>query len=446
MARSTPVSPPSPLDLSTTGLIQVDKLINAGRLPEAAALLNDLQARIEGDPRIYMMGTRLGDAAGRPDAALMSARKAVQVAPQWAPAALDLALCLARQNLFTEAAAEAERAAALAPGHLPTIAGVIEIAHRAGYAALALKYLPRAIELAAPDNAAFRRMMAQDLISVGRAGEAIEVFDTLLAADPADEVSLRGRAMAAQGAGDRERAVADWAALAARHPDDEALRYQLSVARGETPETQPASIPRALFDELAPIFDHHAVRDLKYRLPQVVAGWIVEKYPDRNLNLLDLGCGTGLLGACLGPVEGSLIGVELSEKMIEQAHRHQVYARFHRVDLVEALRDTLPDQYDVVAALDVFVYTGELSEVIRNAWKVTRPGGYFVFSCERAGEDEAKLVLRETNRYAHRQSHIETLCRDAGFDALDVQDIMLRLENAQPIDGYWIAARKATTA
>ena len=96
-------------------------------------MLNELQTRVQGDPRIFMMGMRLAEAAGQPEGAVKAARQAVKIAPDWAPAVLDLALLLARQNQFVEAAQQAKRAVELAPGDLRTLRGAIDIAHRAGY-------------------------------------------------------------------------------------------------------------------------------------------------------------------------------------------------------------------------------------------------------------------------------------------------------------------------
>lgn len=453
MARSKPKTdggtkapPQSALSMSHSRLAEAARLIDSGRLPEAAAVLDDLQSKVQGDPRIYMMGMRLAEASGRPEAALDAARLAARIAPRWAPAVLDLALCLARRNQFREAAAEAEKAVELAPDQLAAVDGAIQVAHRAGYAELALKHLPKAIVLSAPDNAAYRRMQGRDLTAVGRYAEAIAAFDALLADFPDDAAALEGRAQAALAAGDRAAAVADWKALLARHPDDEGFRYHLAVAEGVPPGTQPASLPRALFDDLAPVYDHHMVRDLKYQLPKEVAGWILERFPERKLDVLDLGCGTGLLGVCLGRLDGFLIGVDVSEKMIEQAARHELYHRFHRANLLDALRETPAGLYDVVAALDVFIYSGELGEAIPNGHRVTRPGGYFVFSCESAEEDGPDWVLRPTNRYAHRRSHVESLCADAGFTEVELRETTLRLEGGQPVEGFVVTARKGAAA
>ena len=174
---------------------------------------------------------------------------------------------------------------------------------------------------------------------------------------------------------------------------------------------------------------------------------LLEKHPDRKFNLLDLGCGTGLVGACLGRIDGHIIGVDLSEKMIEQAARHGIYSRFHRVNVLDALRETPADHYEAISCADVLVYVGDLAPVIPNALRVLKPGGHFIFSCETAGEDEADLVLRPSQRYAHKASSVERQLREAGFDDIVIEHLpMLRMENNQPLPGFLAVARKPLTA
>ena len=146
---------------------------------------------------------------------------------------------------------------------------------------------------------------------------------------------------------------------------------------------------------------------------------------------------------CLGRIDGFLIGVDLSEQMTAQAIRHNVYDRFHHVNVLDALAETPPSLYDVIAALDVFIYVGDVAIAIPNAHRILVPGGRLIFSCETAAQDEADLVLRPTGRYAHKRSHIEALCRSAGFADLSIEDCELRLEQGQPIAGFLVVAKKA---
>ena len=178
-------------------------------------------------------------------------------------------------------------------------------------------------------------------------------------------------------------------------------------------------------------------------MPERAAQLLNELHPDRRFNLLDLGCGTGLLGVYLGPINGFIIGVDLSEKMIEQAARHNVYARFHNVNVLDALRDTPADHYEAITCLDVLVYVGDLTPVIPNAHRILKAGGHFIFSCEAVAEDEADLVLRKSQRYAHKASHVERLCREAGFDDVEIEHLpALRMENNEPLPGFLVVAHK----
>ncbi len=128
--------------------------------------------------------------------------------------------------------------------------------------------------------------------------------------------------------------------------------------------------------------------------------------------------------------------------MIDQAIKHGVYDRIHNVDLLEALEATPESLYDVIAALDVFIYVGDIAGAIRDAYRVLRPGGHFIFSCEQASEDEADLVLRPTQRYAHKASHVESMCRAAGFEQMTLEPMILRHEQNEPVPGFLVIARK----
>ena len=128
--------------------------------------------------------------------------------------------------------------------------------------------------------------------------------------------------------------------------------------------------------------------------------------------------------------------------MIEQAARHGVYSRFHTVNLHDALQATPEGLYHVMTALDVFIYAGDVTEALPNAQRILRPDGVLYFSCEAAPEDGPDLVLQANGRYAHKRSHIEALCQQAGFDSIDVQALVLRQEAGQPVPGFLVTAHK----
>ena len=226
------------------------------------------------------------------------------------------------------------------------------------------------------------------------------------------------------------------------HPDEAVRRFHAAVARGETPPTQPAPLVAELFDGLAERFEKHLVGRLQYRVPHRVADIVLDRHPERRLDLLDLGCGTGLLGLCLGRLDGELIGVDLSARMLEQAVPLGIYSTLRQGDALAELRATPAERYDCIAACDVFIYIGDLSNLIPAAFRALRPGGVLIFSCEETGAAEGPLQLRASGRYAHSRAATASLCSQAGFSDCTFEDIALRLEADRPIDGYIAIAAK----
>lgn len=413
-----------------------------GQLREAAQTLNEAQKILPGDARIFMMAGLMAEKSGNIQGAFEMLRKSVATAPGWGPGLLELALLLARQNQFAEAIEKAEEVARLEPKNLVVLAGVVDIAHRAGHTEMAVRHLRRGLELV-PGDVQLRRLLARDLDTLGQHADALEIWGALIAQDPHDREALLGRVRTFLAMGAPAQAQADTAHLLELLPDDPVIAYYGALAKGETPLHQPVELNRALFDGMAEIYDQHIVRGLGYRLPKIVADRILERYPEKHLNVLDLGCGTGLLGVCLGRLDGFLIGVEISQKMIEQAARHKVYDRFHTVDLNEALAATPEAQYEVLTALDVFIYTGDLTRAVPDAHRILQPAGDFWFSCELAPEEGPDLVLQANGRYAHKRSHVAQVCRTAGFEAVDIEELDLRREAGVPVRGMLVRARKA---
>lgn len=430
------------LDPLAKRLQKVRHLATSGKLTEAAQILNAAAKGAPDDPRVFIAGSRLAEASGNAKGAQELMRKAVEVAPYWPVAVTELSFLLARQNQFKDAIDFAERAVQLDGDNFEVLGRVIDVAHRAQNMELAVKWLDRAIALA-PDNRHLRGLLARDLRLRGQHDRSIATYDGLLESDPKDALALLGRIQTRLAMGQQDQAAADAQALLLLAPDNEEARFWSEQALGRTPSRQPASVVRDLYDGFADMYDQHVVGALKYKLPRDAAARIQALYPDNKFNLLDLGCGTGLLGACLGRIEGALVGVELSTGMIAQAGRHGVYDRFHNVDLLDALRETPASLYDVIAALDVFIYVGDLTAAIPDAYRVLREGGRFIFSCETATEDEADLVLRPTQRYAHKASRIEALCRAAGFADVTLEPMPLRYESLAPVQGFLVIASKA---
>ncbi len=425
----------------TRHLQSTDELIKKGELTKATAQLNEAVQAFPQDPRVYLIGARMAEASGNAQGARELAQRAIQVNPNWSVSVTEYAHLLARQNQFQLAIEQAEKAVQLDPRDPQVLQRVIEVAQRAQALHLAVRWLRLLMEVA--PTLGVKRLLASDLHALGQHDEAIDLYTQMVDAIPGDVLARSGRMQAAYSKGDLALAKSDAEYLVKADPGNPQLRFWLELASGNTPVTQPVSVFKEIFDSSADLYDQHMVRSLRYQLPKQVAKLITDRYPDLKLNVLDLGCGTGLLGVCLGRINGALVGVDVSEKMIEQAARHNVYDRFHTVNLLDALTETPDALYQVIAALDVFIYVGDLSQAIPHAHRILAPGGHLMFSCETAKPKEANLVLRPSMRYAHKRSHIQALCKSAGFVDVSIEETDLRLENDKPVAGFVVVARKA---
>lgn len=416
--------------------------IAQGQLKEAATTLNEAQRIQPNDARIFMLAGLMAEKSGNHKKALESLRICVATAPQWAPGMLELALYLARHNQFKEAIEWAEKVTALAPKNLQSLEKVVDIAHRAGNVEMAIRHLQRGLQLY-PNDQNLMQLLGTDLRRAHRHDESLVIWNKLLERNP-DELSfLFAHFQTLLAAGRPQEGLSSTSRIISKIPDDEVAQYCHQIALGKVPKQQPESLSRVIFDESAKSFDLHLVHKLGYQLPKIVAAKIEANYPTKKLNVLDLGCGTGLLGVFLGRIDGFMIGVEPSTKMLEQAARHNVYDRFHTIDLRDALRETPYNLYQVIAALDVFIYVGDLAEAIPNALRILTAGGHFYFSCETAPANGPDLILQSNGRYAHSIQSVERLCQQAGFAHVEIEEQVIRTEAGEPVQGFLVTATKA---
>lgn len=432
-----------PNDAFTQTLQTIRQQIADGRLQEAAQALNAAQAQRPRDARIALLGMRLAEKAHNWPAAEQAARRAVALEPHWPVALMELALVLARH--VKTSAEEALRLASTAvqqdPRDVQVLRTAVVVASLTEHREQAVAWARQALALT-PDDMQLQLVLAQRLLELGDLPASRQAYERVLSRQPGDYAARLGMVSLLMQSGEKDQAKALVEALRQDHPHDDEVLYWHGVINEQLQQI-PGSVVSAMFDEHAAWFDTHLVAGLQYRAPQMAAERLLALYPDRTFNLLDLGCGTGLLGMCLGPIRGYMIGVDLSEKMIEQAARRQVYARFHQVNVLDALRETPGEHYEAIACLDTLVYVGDLAPVIPNAWRILKPGGCFIFTCESAAENEDDMVLRASGRFAHKASFVEKLCSQAGFGDVRLETLpTLRTEGGQPLEGFMVTARK----
>ena len=400
-------------------LLAVEADIQAGRLSEAAAMLNQLAQADPRDPRVYVGGWLLANRAGNTDAALYSAQRAVELAPK-SPMG-HYCLSETEHALGNDAAARSSinQALKLAPTNLQFREFAVNLANAHGDHAEAETHLRAAFAQNA-DIPGIKTLIGNALRSQSKFVEAETWLTQALEVNASDADALHGLAMIAYLRDDRALALQHIANALTARPADEGYLYLRAVFKGEAPSQPPEVMTRNLID-------HDASSDdpTKHRVAHRVAAAIQERFPERKLNILDLGCGAGSLAQTLGRVDGFFIGVDLSMPMLDEAKKHDVYARLHHVNLLEALEATDANEYEVIVAAEVFIHLGALDQAISGAFKVLRPGGWLFFSCEASPDEGPDFVVHKSMRYAQSQRYVNRLLDVAGFAAPLVEAIEL---------------------
>lgn len=197
-----------------------------------------------------------------------------------------------------------------------------------------------------------------------------------------------------------------------------------------------AGYVRHLFDQFSADYDARMIGQLGYAAPQILRDLTAMVMPGREqLDILDLGCGTGLAGLAFKPLAARLDGVDLSPAMIDKARARNIYDTLSIADLETALTAPGP-QYDLILAADTLVYLGDLATVFAGAAAKLKPDGYFLFTTEAAGEG---FELGPKRRWRHSAAYLRATAQTAGLAVAGLVAAAPRREANVPVEGFAVA-------
>jgi len=223
-------------------------------------------------------------------------------------------------------------------------------------------------------------------------------------------------------------------------PDDEAAKFMLqSLGTSATPDAAPVEHVRRIFDRCAGTFEKILVKDLEYKTPEILFN-LVQPYLAEKMNVLDLGCGTGLGAQLYRPFAGRLTGVDVSSKMLEKAEEKKIYNRLEIFDILQNW--DFPQKFDLIYSSDVFVYFGNLDTIIRSASSSLVNGGILAFSVERLEDNSINYRLFPSGRYAHSPTYIQSCMKRHGLQVIEEKESDIRKQSGNPVKGLLIVAKK----
>ena len=408
------------------------RLALAEVLPGDAAVAQ-VQAVLELYPDHGEAHARLGGWAldrDQNDLAVTHFRKALAQYADWSAVLNNLGLALGRLGSHTEAVDYAAQAVAVSPDHVGFRVNLAMALHHAGQGDAALEQAEQSTQ---DDPGNDEAWMALGLIRQTKgdfSGAALafaqvphlpsarwSLGEILRRLNRLDEAAEQYRACLELDADDRHGA-----------------RLGLALVTGEQgPERAPQAYVRQLFDDVADDFDRQLVDGLHYRAPQLLQQ-ALSPLVAGALDIMDLGCGTGLMGPVLKPWAKRLDGVDLSPAMVDKARQRGLYDDVFVGDVL-----TISGSYDLAVAADVLVYLGDLEPFMQAMQSLVRPGGLLAFTVERsAGADWA---LGEKSRYAHGADYVQRITGAAGFQPMVLDEVSTRSESGQPVPGLLMVVR-----
>lgn len=193
------------------------------------------------------------------------------------------------------------------------------------------------------------------------------------------------------------------------------------------------------FDKRAATYDEETVH---HRVVSALLDGVTIK---PGFRVLDVATGTGLLALkaaqCVGPT-GKVIGVDLSEGMLAEAHRKAAASELRNIDFLLADAEQAafpPATFDCIFCASALVLMADIPRALRRWFACLKPGGSLAFDApakpfglsERiadvAADHGVPLAYADV---ADTPSKCRSLLEEAGFAVVDIRT---ELADASPI-------------
>jgi predicted TPR repeat methyltransferase len=238
------------------------------------------------------------------------------------------------------------------------------------------------------------------------------------------------------GLGKHPEAARCYQRVVALCPDNTRVRLLAEVLDGKSKLTRvPADHVGALYNSFAGQFDQYA-KERGDCSPQMLASGLGPAPATASLDVLDLGCGTGLCGVQFRGWAKTLIGVDLAANMLAEARKRGIYDELIESDLLSVLQNS-PRQFDLIVASDVLLFLGDLGPLFAAFQRALRPGGRFAFTIDQL-EGAGDYRLMPWIHFAHSLAYVENLAVTTRMQTVQVQKVVFPRDGGHEAPGFVI--------
>lgn len=321
------------------------------------------------------------------------------------------------------------------PAHAETLMNLATCHLKLGHLNEAKSLYLKVLELM-PDEKQAHFNLGVISMQQGRPHEAITFYLQAIKLDANYYDAHHNLAAAYLSLNDRPTALLHFKAALSLHAHDEAVRHTVAIlSQDKHLSDSPPAYIRSLFDSYAGHYDQHLTATLHYQVPQLLLQMVLTFNPKATqLDMLDLGCGSGLTGQLFKPYAQKLVGVDLSKNMLALAEQKAIYDQLHETDMISYLTES-QDEFDLVLAGDVFVYTGDLAKLFSLISCRLKPGGLLAFNTEIS--DKETYQMTQSGRFAHYKGYIDQLAQDNQMQVLTYHVAVMRAQEGVDVPGHF---------
>ena len=161
--------------------------------------------------------------------------------------------------------------------------------------------------------------------------------------------------------------------------------------------------------------------------------WIDQFAAISGKNVVDVGCGGGILAESMARRGANVLGVDLADKPLKVAQLHAMEGGVANLDYrsiaAEDLAAEQPGAFDVVTCMEMLEHVPDPSSIIRACASMARPGGWVFFSTLNrnpksflfaivGAEYVLKLLPKGTHEFSRfiRPAELARWVREAGLE------------------------------
>jgi 2-polyprenyl-6-hydroxyphenyl methylase/3-demethylubiquinone-9 3-methyltransferase len=195
------------------------------------------------------------------------------------------------------------------------------------------------------------------------------------------------------------------------------------------------------FNELAQRWwDENGPQKALHALNPARLGYVADRIQLQNAQVLDVGCGAGLLSEALAKSGARVTAIDLAPDLIKVAKLHRLESGVevdYRLQSAEALAAEAPASFDAVTCMEMLEHVPDPAAILAACATLLRPGGRLVVSTLNrtpaafalaivGAEYVARVLPKGTHQYRDfiKPSELAKWLREAGLELEDVSGLM----------------------